>query len=101
MKNKFVMTQAVCSEGMELLKEKADVFVADAPDPNAYLGEMQEADALIVRIASCDRHVIENSPMLKVIGRTGVGYDTVEDVYKRQVCRWLRLRGLFRFLLHQ
>ena len=71
MKNKFVMTQAVCSEGMELLKEKADVFVADAPDPNAYLGEMQEADALIVRIASCDRHVIENSPMLKVIGRTG------------------------------
>lgn len=78
MKNKFVMTQAVCSEGMELLKEKADVFVADAPDPNAYLGEMQEADALIVRIASCDRHVIENSPMLKVIGRTGVGYDTVD-----------------------
>ena len=39
---------------------------------------MREADALIVRIAKCDGHVIENSPNLKVIGRTGVGYDTVD-----------------------
>ena len=39
---------------------------------------MQDADALIVRIAKCDGHAIEHSPNLKVIGRTGVGYDTVD-----------------------
>ena len=39
---------------------------------------MKEADALIVRIAKCDGHAIENSPNLKVIGRTGVGYDSVD-----------------------
>ena len=75
---KFVMTQAVCPEGMELLNGVADVYVADNQDPNNYLEQMQDADALIVRIAKCDGHAIEHSPNLKVIGRTGVGYDTVD-----------------------
>lgn len=75
---KFVMTQAVCTEGMQLLDGIADVYVADNQDPNNYLDEMKEADALIVRIAKCDANAIENSPNLKVIGRTGVGYDSVD-----------------------
>ena len=33
---KFVMTQAVCPEGMELLKGKAEVYIADNPDPNSW-----------------------------------------------------------------
>ena len=53
-------------------------YVADNQDPNNYLDEMKDADALIVRIAKCDGHAIENSPNLKVIGRTGVGYDSVD-----------------------
>lgn len=75
---KFVMTQAVCPEGMELLEGIAQIYVADNQDPNNYLDQMADADALIVRIARCDGHAIENSPNLKVIGRTGVGYDTVD-----------------------
>lgn len=79
---KFVMTQAICPEGMEKLKKETDgnveIYVADNQDPNNYLDEMKEADALIVRIAKCDGHAIENSPNLKVIGRTGVGYDSVD-----------------------
>ena len=39
---------------------------------------MQDADAIIVRIAKMDANAIANSPNLKVIGRTGVGYDTVD-----------------------
>ena len=75
---KFVMTQAVCPEGLQMLDGVADIYVADNQDPNNYLAEMQDADALIVRIAKCDGHAIENSPNLKVIGRTGVGYDSVD-----------------------
>ena len=48
---KFVMTQAVCPEGMELLKDTADIYVADDQDPNNYLDQMRDADALIVRIS--------------------------------------------------
>lgn len=51
---KFVMTQAVCPEGMQLLDGIADVYVADNQDPNNYLDEMRDAAALIVRIAKCD-----------------------------------------------
>ncbi len=75
---KFVMTQAVCPEGMELLKGKADVYVADNPDPNNYLKQMKDADALIVRIAKCDGSAIDHSPALKVIGKTGVGVDAID-----------------------
>ncbi len=75
---KFVMTQAVCPEGMKLLDGVSQVYVADNQDPNNYLDQIQDADALIVRIAKCDGHAIEHSPNLKVIGRTGVGYDTVD-----------------------
>ena len=75
---KFVMTQSVCPEGLALLEGVAEVYVADNQDPNNYLDQMADADALIVRIARCDGHAIENSPNLKVIGRTGVGYDTVD-----------------------
>ena len=72
------MTQAVCPEGFHLLEDRADIYVADNGDPNNYLEEMKDADAIIVRIASCNGNVIENSPNLKVIGRTGVGYDSVD-----------------------
>lgn len=75
---KFVMTQAVCEEGMNMLENIANIHVADDPEPNHYLDAMQDADALIVRIATCDGQAIANSPNLKVIGRTGVGYDSVD-----------------------
>lgn len=75
---KFVMTQAVVQEGMKKLDGIATCYVANNKDPNNYLDEMRDADALIVRIAKCDRNTIMNSPNLKVIGRTGVGYDSVD-----------------------
>lgn len=75
---KFVMTQAVCEEGLKMLEGKAEVYTADNGDPNLYLNEMKDADALIVRLGQCDKHVIENSPKLAVIGRTGVGFDSVD-----------------------
>lgn len=75
---KFVMTQAVCETGLKKLEGIAKVYVADNGDPNEYLNEMNDADAIIIRIGKMDKHAIENSPNLKVIGRTGVGYDSVD-----------------------
>lgn len=75
---KVVMTQSLCPEGLAFFKDKAEIYVADNNNVNNYLDEMQNADAIIVRIAKMDRHAIENSPKLKVIGRTGVGCDSVD-----------------------
>lgn len=78
---KFTMTQAICDEGMDYLKKNmpdVEIYIADNRDPNNYLNEMKDTDVIIVRVAECDGHVIDNSPNLKVIGRTGVGYDSVD-----------------------
>ena len=78
---KFTMTQAICDEGMQMLKEQVpdiQIYIADNQDPNNYRDQMKDTDAIIVRVARCDGHAIENSPRLKVIGRTGVGYDSVD-----------------------
>lgn len=75
---KLVMTQSVCQEGLDLLKGKAEIYVADNPDPNNYIEEMKNADGIIVRIGKMDRKIIEQCPNLKAIGRTGVGYDSVD-----------------------
>lgn len=75
---KFVMSQAICPEGMALLDNKAEIYVADNPDPNNYLEEMRDADAVILRIARMDAGAINSSPNLRVIGRTGVGYDSID-----------------------
>ena len=78
---KFTMTQGICDEGMVRLKDRipgVKIFIANNQDPNNYLDEMRDTDAIIVRVAKCDGNAIENSPELKVIGRTGVGYDSVD-----------------------
>ena len=84
---KFVMTQSICPEGIEKLKAdtngQVEIIAEDNPDPNNYLDDMQDADALIVRIAKCDAHAIENSPNLKVIGIAKLRYfDLRERVFR-------------------
>ena len=75
---KFVITQALCKEGMARLSHVEQQYIANDPDPRNYMDQMRDADALIMRLAVCDRSVIEGSPNLKVIGRTGIGYDTID-----------------------
>lgn len=78
---KYVMTEAVASEGMVLLDQNETIYVAHDANPANYKDEMKDADALIVRAAPAgivNREVMEAAPELKVIGRTGVGYDSVD-----------------------
>lgn len=76
---KFVMTQSLCAEGLELLDEAHVSYVsADDGDPNHYPQLMQDADALIVRIGKCDADALARFSQLKVIGRPGIGYDSVD-----------------------
>nr|MBQ6241878.1 hydroxyacid dehydrogenase [Lachnospiraceae bacterium] len=76
---KFVLTHPLNPAAMALLEEKgADVFVANSEDPETFMDELQTADVFIIRIGSCRASVIERCPGLKVIGRTGVGFDSVD-----------------------
>lgn len=78
---KYVMTEAVAPEGMALLDQNETIYVAHDANPANYKEEMKDADALIVRAAPAkivSREVMEAAASLKVIGRTGVGYDSVD-----------------------
>ena len=78
---KVTMTEAVCQEGMDLLQGKAEIFVAHDAHPHHYLDQLKDTDMFIVRVAdkgAVDRETLENSPELKVIGRPGIGYDSVD-----------------------
>lgn len=78
---KVTMTEAICPEGMALLEGKAEIFVAHDAHPHHYLDQLKDTDAFIVRVAgkgAIDRAAMESSPALKVIGRTGIGYDSVD-----------------------
>ncbi len=76
---KVVLTHALSQAGMELLKESgAELFIANSAEPSAYLDQLRDADAFIIRVGICDASIIDGCPKLKVIGRTGVGYDNVD-----------------------
>lgn len=78
---KVTMTEAICKEGMDLLESRADIFIAHDANPHNYLEQLKDTDALIVRVAdkgAIDDLTIRSSKHLKVIGRTGIGYDSVD-----------------------
>lgn len=78
---KYVMTEAVAAQGMALLNGEDTVYVAHDANPANYKEEMKDADILIVRAAPAKivtEEVMKAASNLKVIGRTGVGYDSVD-----------------------
>ena len=81
MEMKYILTEPLGPEGMALLETKADdIFVAHDAHPHNYLDRLEETDAFIVRVAdklAIDKRVME-CKNLKVIGRTGIGYDSVD-----------------------
>ena len=77
---KVTMTAAICQEGMDLLKG-SEIYVANDAHPHNYAEQLKDTDAFIVRVAdkgAVDAQTMDGSDSLKVIGRTGIGYDSVD-----------------------
>jgi D-3-phosphoglycerate dehydrogenase / 2-oxoglutarate reductase len=75
---KIVVAAPLAPAGVELLRAQAgwDVVVAD---PKTYEAHLGDCDALLVRSAvKVTKEVLEKAPLLKVIGRAGVGVDNVD-----------------------
>ena len=48
---KVTMTEAICQEGMALLGDHTDIFVAHDAHPHNYLDQLKDTDIFIVRVA--------------------------------------------------
>ena len=57
-----------------------DIFVADPPDrsPEAIIRNAADADGAVTSYGDFPREVFEALPNLKVVSRTGVGYDSID-----------------------
>ncbi|MEA4932025.1 MAG: hydroxyacid dehydrogenase [Lawsonibacter sp.] len=76
---KLVLTHPLSQAGMDILRESgAELYIANSAEPATYLDQLQDADAFIVRVGLCTADTIDKCPKLKVICRTGVGYDNVD-----------------------
>lgn len=73
-----IISHRVLDEGMKLFDGRANVYVANSADPTAYYEQLADAEAVILRLATFDRAAFEHAPKLRVIGRVGVGYDSVD-----------------------
>ena len=80
MRNVVVFTDGtIRREALELLAPTCDVRVLTAyPSEDALIAACDDADAILARLGTVTRRVIESAPRLRIIARHGVGVDAVD-----------------------
>ena len=76
---KILLYEEMHEAGKALLREKAEVFFASSFEEASLIKEAKEMDGLIIRAnGKVSRKLMESAPKLKVIGRHGVGVETID-----------------------
>jgi D-3-phosphoglycerate dehydrogenase len=76
---RILLCEPIHEAGAKLLREHGEVILAAALDQDSLVEAVREVDAIILRaFGRLDRRVIEAAPRLKVIGRHGVGLETID-----------------------
>ncbi|MGM0494430.1 MAG: phosphoglycerate dehydrogenase [Armatimonadota bacterium] len=74
-----LICDAIAEEGVELLRDRAEVLIAVGWERERLLAEIPQADAVIVRSATeLDTELIDAATKLRVIARAGVGVDNID-----------------------
>ena len=76
---KVLLYEEMDSRGVNHLREHAEVVFASSLDERALLSQVTDVDGIVIRAnGSVTRRLIEAAPRLKVIGRHGVGVETID-----------------------
>jgi len=76
---KVLLSEEINEEGLKLLEGRAEVVVAPDITEQALLKEVRDVFGIVLKSASkITRTVIESAPELRIISRTGAGYDNVD-----------------------
>ena len=76
---KVMLYEEMHEAGKALLREKAEIFFATSYEEASLIKEAKEMDGLIIRAnGKVSRKLMESAPKLKVIGRHGVGVETID-----------------------
>jgi D-3-phosphoglycerate dehydrogenase len=76
---KVVISESLDQAAADWLEERATVVCRDYQDRALLLRELEDAEGLIVRTYTLvDAALLEASPVLRVVGRAGVGLDNID-----------------------
>jgi D-3-phosphoglycerate dehydrogenase len=76
--HKILVVERIHQAGEKMLAEKGELVYPGAQNVEGILAVIGDCDAIVVRNTPITRQVMEAAPRLTVIGRHGVGYDTVD-----------------------
>jgi D-3-phosphoglycerate dehydrogenase len=78
-KFRFLLYEPMHEAGTNLLKQCGEVITAPAVDEATLLPLVKDVDAIVIRAnGKVTRTIMEAAPRLKVVGRHGVGLETIE-----------------------
>ncbi|MBM3800793.1 MAG: hydroxyacid dehydrogenase [Acidimicrobiia bacterium] len=79
-KQRILATAPISLTPIQILEQIAPVEISPKPDADSLLTQLTGTIAIVARgvEAKIDRSLIEAAPELRVIGRPGAGYDTVD-----------------------
>lgn len=75
---KILVVEHIHPAGEALLAESGKLIFPTLQNAEGILAVIADCDALVVRNTKITRAILEAAPRLKVIGRHGVGYDSVD-----------------------
>ena len=76
--HKIMLSYPLFGKGMDILKEKTDLFVSNDGRIEPYMDQLRQADAFITRNVHPTTQQLESCPNLKIIGIPGVGYQSYD-----------------------
>ncbi|MHB8770744.1 MAG: hydroxyacid dehydrogenase [Syntrophales bacterium] len=76
--HKILVVERIHQAGEKMLAEKAELVYPQPQNAEGILAVIGDCDALVARNTPITRQIMEAAPKLAVIGRHGVGYDTVD-----------------------
>jgi D-3-phosphoglycerate dehydrogenase len=75
---RILVVEHIHQAGEALMAEKAELVFPQPQNAEGIIAAIGDCDALVVRNTLITREIMAAAPKLKVIGRHGVGYDTVD-----------------------
>jgi D-3-phosphoglycerate dehydrogenase len=76
---KILLYEDMHETGKALLRKKAEIFFAKSLEENSLIKEVREVDGIIIRAnGKVTRKIMESAIKLKVIGRHGIGVESID-----------------------
>ncbi len=77
--HKVLLFESIHPKGIAVLEETCNVVFPDSLEEDQLIRQMGDVEGIIIRAAGkVSRRLIESAPLLKVVGRHGVGVDNID-----------------------